>query len=260
MRRLMIAAALLAAACTQPAPEGAAPHQGVTLPMADAAGNRMEDLTQNGERWCSGDQVWCVIKGAEDFRVTHGDDTIFLSGYGAEAGTPDVWPVIVRNGRGDESVLVGLSWPTSEMYSGGGANASHLTLYRIAPGAQNATEVLTFRSSASISIRACFDEEDRAARRDACSDEYIFGGDLALDEANASGPARLILQTRATTFPGARSRDSDSTQEPPLATSDLVTAADPACSYRRMLTFNGEVYAYDTPPPPCDNYRLQLEE
>lgn len=260
MKRLMIvAAALLATACTPPAPQGATPHEGVTLPMADAAGNRMEALSEQSGRWCSSDGAWCVVKNAADVQIVHGEVSTQVLVFDPETNPPEVWPVIVRNGRDDDSVLVGLSWPSNEMYSGGGANASHVTLYRFEPGAQDAPAVLRFPSGASISIRACFDEDDRVARRDACSDEYIFGGDVALDETNTSGPARLILQTTATTFPGVRSRDSDSTQEPPLQESDLVAAPDADCSYRRVLTFNGEGYDYDTPPPDCDDYWLQSE-
>lgn len=259
MRSLVIAAALLAGACTPPAvetPDDAAPHRAVTLPMADAAGNRMEALTERNGRLCTSDGAWCVETGAPS-------GAVFADGAAAPAGalplgddtSSSVWPVIVRSG-GDESVLLGVTKAQTEMYSGGGGNISHVTLYRVARGAEPA-EVLTFQSSGSFSIRACFDEEDRQARRDACSDEYIFSGDLSLDESNASGPARLVLQTTATTYPGQRSRLSDSTTEAPLQESDLVTASDPNCSYRRVLTFNGAAYEYDAPPPACEDYQFQ---
>jgi hypothetical protein len=267
MKHVVLAAlAAIACACT-PAPatkendQTAPPHAGVTLPMADAAGNRMEALTDLNGRFHSADGKWGVTRTVNALYVEHNGANTELVRYDGVTETPTVWPVIVRNGRNDESILVGLTWPSSEMYSGGGANASRVTLYRFDPGTRSTTEVLTFPSSASVSIRACFDEDDRVARHDACSDEYIFGSDLALDESNASGPARLVLQTTATTFPGVRSRySSDSTQEAPLQESDLVAAADSECSYRRVLTFNGTAYEYDTPPPVCDNYRLQSEE
>ena len=260
MKRFVIAAVVLACACTPPAadaPEEAVPHRGVTLPMADAAGNRMEALTERNGRLCTADAVWCVEMGNPLAHIFHTDAAAPTGALPTgDNEFSSVWPVIVRS-RNDDSVLLGVTRRQTEMYSGGGGNASYVTLYRFQAGAEDPAEVLTFQSSGSFSIRACFDEEDRQARRDACSDEYIFGGDLALDEANASGPARLVLQTTATTYPGPRSRLSDSTTEAPLQESDLVTAADPECSYRRVLSFNGARYEYDTPLPACEDYQLQ---
>lgn len=262
MKRLMIAAALLACACTPPAadaPEGATPHEGVSLPMADAAGNRMEALSEQNGRWCTSDGAWCAVLGESEFALMRGEQDVGVVPRPAIDSHESlaVWPVIAREAR-DEGAIVGLTRSRNEMYSGGGGNTSYITLYQVQAGSLNAPEVLTFQSGGSFSIRACFDEDDRQARRDACSDEYIFGGDLALDEANASGPPRLVLQTTATTYPGRRSRlSSDSTTEAPLQESDLVTAADPDCSYRRVLTFNGTAYEYDTPPPACEDYQTQ---
>ncbi len=261
MKKLMIAAALLAAACTPPAEEAPAPAatelQPPALPMADAAGNRMEALTEQNGRFCSSDGAWCITRTAAAVNITHaGADTQLLT-YDGATGTPQIWPVIVRNGRNDESLLLGLTWRTSEMHSGGGAEHDRVTLYRFAPGALGATEALTFPSQSEISIRACFDEDDMQARREACLDQYNFTGQLSLDTENASGPARLILQTAATTYPGPRSRMSDSTQDAPLQESDLVVTPDAECSYRRVLTFNGEGYDYDTAPPNCEDYRVQ---
>lgn len=252
-RMIFAAAAALACACTPPqqpeAPGGGSP----TLPIADAAGNRMEALTESSGRWCTGDGAWCVVLDGANARVVHDGADIPLPAFSPEQRA-GVWPAIVRQGRNDESVLIGLTFAESAMYSGGGADFTRVTLYRATPGSTATPAVLTAPLSSNITIRACFDEDDVRTRREACVDEYTFGAALSLDAENASGPARLVLSTSATSYPGARSRDRDATTEAPLQESDLQAASDPTCSYRRVLTFNGERYAYDTPPPDCANY------
>ncbi|MBC7768779.1 MAG: hypothetical protein H7124_08325 [Phycisphaerales bacterium] len=255
MRRWIIAAAAVLAACTPPtsAPEGEPPQlEAPSLPMADAAGNRMEALTANASgQFCSGDSAWCVARDASNVRFIHnGAETPLLTF--TEDSTPQIWPVIVR--QDDESVLIGLTWSQTAMYSGGGAEVSRVTLYKITPGVRLVPEVLTAPVSGAISTRACFDEDDVRARREACLDEYNFTGALALDTANSSGPARFVFTTLATSYPGVRSRSSDSTEQAPLQQSDLQIVRDETCSYRRVLTFNGEGYDYDTAPPECADY------
>lgn len=258
MKRLIIAFAALAAACTQPEamPENTAPTlEAPALPMADAAGNRMEALSESNGRFCSSDGAWCVTVAAAAVTVTHNGQGTELAKFSAETGAPTVWPVIIREGGDDRSVQIGLGWEGHEMYSGGGASVTNVTLYRISEGA--IAEVLTWPSSANKMIRACFAEADQTARRGACHDEYNFDGRLALDTDNASGPPRLILTTLATTYPGNLSLSEDSAERGPLQTSDLVTVTDAECSYRRLLTFTNNAYVYDTPLPACEDYQLQ---
>lgn len=256
MKRLMIAvAAVLMSACTPPAQEEAAAPElpAVTLPMADAAGNRMEVLTEQDGRWCSGDGVWCVTRGESAVTFTrNGADTELLT-FDESTGTPEVWPVIVREPN-DASVVIGLGWTQSQMYSGGGGDATKMTLYRITQGSALIPEVGTWPSRANITIRACFDEDDQRARREACVDDYSFVGQLALDTENASGPPRLLLSTLATSYPGVRSRSSDSTTDAPLQESDLFIARDDTCSYRRAMVWDEESFAYDSEPPACEDY------
>lgn len=260
MKRLIIAAAALAAACSQP---GAAPEQETpsldapTLPMADAAGNRMEALTEQNGRFCSSDGAWCVAIGESAVTVTHNGQNVELAGFDAETGAPTVWPVIIREGRNDQSVQLGLAWQAREMYSGGGGEATNVTLYRLTPGSADAPDVLTWPLSANKLIRACFNEADQRERRGACHDEYNFQGQLALDTDNANGPPRLVLTTLATTFPGDISLSDDADQRPPLQASDLVTVTDAECSYRRLLTLSDGAYVYDALPPACEDYQLQ---
>jgi hypothetical protein len=243
MKRLMIAAvAMLACACTPPAAEEEAVNTaepslpGVTLPVADQAGNRMEALTQNGDRWCTGDGVWCTISDGAGVTVMKG---------GASVGTIPVaepwhgdawesWPVIVRVGRNDESALVGIVHTDNEPYSGGGGAASQLVLYSVSGGAAN--EVVRMPFSASSMVRACFDENDQAQRADACHDEYKFVTRISLDEGVTEGAPRIMLETAAGSFPGLVTRNSDSNERPALTQADLVWAQSEACSYRRTYT------------------------
>jgi len=260
MKRCIIALAALAAACNQQAaaPEIVAPTlDAPVLPMADAAGNRMEALTEQNGRFCSGDGAWCVSVGDASVTVTHGEQNTELLTFTTDSGTPKVWPVIIREGRNDQSVQIGLGWDSHEMYSGGGADATHVTLYRITQGSALIPEVLTWPRSAGKMIRACFEEDDQNTRRGACHDEYGFEGQLALDTENASGPPRLILTTLATTYPGDISLSQDAGERAPLQASDLVTVTDAECSYRRLLTFSDTAYVYDAPPPACEDYQLQ---
>ncbi len=256
MKRFVIgAAAVLVSACAPPTQEDATTPElpAVTLPMADAAGNRMEALTEANGRWCSGDGVWCVVRGESAVTFTRdGVETQLLS-FSADSGTPEIWPVIVREPN-DASVVIGLGWSQSQMYSGGGGEATKVTLYRVTQGSALIPEVGTWPQSANITIRACFDEDDQQRRREACVDEYNLQGQLALDTENANGPPRFLLSTLATTYPGIRSRSSDSSEEAPLQPSDLFIARDDTCSYQRAMVWDEESFAYDSEPPACSDY------
>jgi len=250
MKRLAIVVAFALVACAQeaPAPDvggGEEPAlEAVALPLADQAGNRMEALTQNGDRWCSADSAWCVEANETTASVIHGDETIGLVTAGA------AWPAIIRTG---EDAIVGIVTTDEQMYSGGGASAAHLTLFEIADGA--AREVLRMPYAASAMIRACFSEEDQAARAEACHDQYTFVTRISLDEANASGAPILVLETAAGSFPGAVTRTADSRDHGPLSEADLVWARDRECTFRRTYTRGADgLYAPDQPVPGCSDY------
>jgi hypothetical protein len=250
MKRLLICAALLGACAQEPAEVDAGPPQElapVSLPVADEAGNRMEALTQTGTRWCAADNAWCVEADDTGARAINGATTIAL---GTERGV-DVWSNVIRNADG--SVVVGVVRTQNQMYSGGGAEASELALYSIANGVAQAAGTLPH--GAAISTRACFDEEDTRNRRGACHDEYDFATRISLNEGAASGPAQILLETAASTFPGRVSRTEDSTEAPPLQESDLVRWVDAACSYRRTYIKGADGrYAPDQPLPDCSQY------
>lgn len=248
MKRLLICLALLGACAQQPAEVDTGPLADlapVSLPVADQAGNRMEALTQNGGRWCAADAAWCVETDETGARAINGATTIAL-------GEPaDVWPNIIRNADG--SVVVGLIRTQNQMYSGGGGEGSEVALYSIANSIGQEAGALPYHGS--LMIRACFDEEDQRARREACVDQYDFATRISLNEGASSGPAQILLETAATTYPGRLNRNEDSTEAPPLQASDLVRWVDPTCSYRRTYIQGADGrYAPDQPLPDCSQY------
>ncbi|MEZ5961684.1 MAG: hypothetical protein R3C30_14870 [Hyphomonadaceae bacterium] len=262
MKRLMIAVvAVLASACTPPATEEATSNTaepslpGVTLPVADQAGNRMEALEQRGDRWCTGDDVWCIVSDGSGVTVVKGDATVATIplAEAAEGDAWDSWPVIVRVGRNDESAIVGVAHADNEPYSGGGGSVSQLVLYSVSGGAAN--EAVRLPLGGSSTIRACFDEADQAQRAGACTDEYRFVTRISLDESVAEGAPRIILETAAGSYPGHVTRNGDSLESPPLTEADLVWAQDPTCSFRRTYSLgNDGLYAPDQPLPACSDY------
>lgn len=261
MKRSMVAAvALLAAGCTPPAPEDAPSTAepslpGLTLPVADQAGNRMEALTQNGDRWCTGDGVWCTVNDGAGVTVMKGDASVgtIPVADAAEGDAWESWPVIVRVGRNDESAIVGVVHTDNESYSGGGGAASQLVLYSVSGGAAN--EAVRMPLDASSMIRACFDEADEMQRAGACHDEYRFVSRISLDEGVAEGAPKIVLETAAGSYPGRVTRSADSLETPPLTQADLVWAQDATCSFRRTYSRGADgLYTPDQALPPCPDY------
>lgn len=256
----MIAAALLACACTPPAAQEETNNDepslpAVTLPMADQAGNRMEALTQYGKSWCTSDRAWCVVQDGAGVQVGRGGQTAGSIAVG-EAGDGNewvVWPMIARVGRDDASALVGVVLTTTQMYSGGGGMASQLILYSVEGGAAN--EAVRIPLTASSMIRACFDEDDQQQRAGACHDQYSFVTRISLEVGTSEGAPRILLETAAGSFPGRVTRQADSLEQPPLTQADLVWARDATCSYRRTYARGADgLYAPDQPVPPCSDY------
>lgn len=267
MRMLLIAAAFALAACApQTSTDVTAPDgpDVVALPQTDAAGNRTEALTENPvanpPRWCTEDGAWCVVA-ADDIgplAVHEPSGTAIELPPAQDAISLAPWPQIVRSPSADgETVLVGVMTVADQMYSGGGGTASVVTLYRVKASETTAQVVTTepLPVSATISIRACFDEEDQRNRAEACHDEYEFVSEIRLDPASTSAPV-LVLTTEATSYPGARARSSsDSTTEPPLTDADLVYVIDEACTYTRTFTADATgVYQPNEALPNCSDY------
>ena len=250
MKRLLIAAAIAClAACSPPVAQEEAYNgppnlDGVMLPLGDMAEHRMEALTQNGARWCTEDNVWCVEGGTVTASFIPGSPPIALPSEG------EVWPAIIRDG---ETALVGVISEDQQMYSGGGGSAQHVTLYEIANGA--AREVLRMPYAASAMIRACFSEEDETTRGGACHDEYAFVTRIFIDETNTSPYPVIMLETAAGSYPGPLTRAEDSAERGPLTEADLVWAQDAECTFSRTYTRAEDgLYAPDQPLPGCADY------
>lgn len=262
MKRLMIAAAaMLACACTPPAGETTANTAepslpAVTLPLADQAGNRMETLTQDGDRFCTGDGVWCATQDGAGVAVTRGGASAgsIAVGEAGDGNTWTVWPVIVRVGRDDTALLIGVVLSTHQMYSGGGGEASQLILYNVTGGVAN--EAVRMPLSASSDVRACFNEDDEKQRAGACHDQYDFVTRISLDEGVTEGAPRILLETAAGSYPGRVTRNVDSqAAATPLTEADLVWAHDETCSYHRTYSQGADgLYTPDQPLPACSDY------
>ena len=247
MRRAMIAGlAALLAACGARETSSTAPSPGA----ADAAGNRLVSLAAQADgRRCHDD--WCVNAGADIAPSFERDGATHLLAP-AQQAMPAPWDNAIV--QADGAVLFGLVDTRTVMYSGGGASASALTLYRAAPG-QAPVEVGLLPFGGEAEIRACFSDADVAARLQACADQYDFMAEISLDAANADGAPRLVLQTQAQTFPGRRSRSEDSLAQGPLSEADLTHWNDPVCSYTRTFSLGADGrYAPNEPLPPCSDY------
>lgn len=262
MRATLVATLALAACAAPPLdvpPPPVAPYYGGT----DRAGHRMEPLIAREGEACTRDEAWCVTTDGDVVRVGLAHRWPIGGDGFANDQNRGVWPFIIRNAD-DTEALAGVLTTEEESYSGGGASATTLTLYRIsyqAAPVQFAEPllVLTAPASGDAMIRACFSDADRRARRDACHDRYAFATTLTLDENVGDGPPRLVLTTQASTFPGRRSRADDSTEAPPLSAHDLVWARDAACSYQRTFAYldGTGTYAPDRPIPDCSDYFTQ---
>jgi len=272
-RQAIAAAALLLlpfAVSAQPGPDSPPRSEAIGfLPFDPVGGEPQEEgrpvVRQAGEtvdgRWVAQldrtDRGWTLTlaehpEGAGD-SLFHFWGLILPAVHDADE-RPEIWPHILVDVDG--AVLIGVERTRSNGFSGGGESSTRLLLHRLPPERGALSPAGEVPLSATASIRACFDEDDRRARLDACHDEYVFETTLAAEPGPAGGPSRLILVTRARTFPGRRSRTEDSLAGPPLRRADLVWADDPACSYRRVYTFDAETGRYqpDESLPDCPDY------
>jgi hypothetical protein len=257
MRMTMLAGLLALAACQDATVQGggtaaaqSAPPQltPVELPQSDGAGNRLEALSRLGDGavYCVGAEDWCVAATSET-------SVSVAQNAGAQIALPArgvMWPnIIVSQG----SAIVGVIETETQSYSGGGGSAEHLVLFKVADG--SATEIARLPYSGSIMIRACFSEEDTAARADACHDQYEFVSRVRLDDTVTSGAPQIVLETAAATYPGRVTRQADSQERQALTQADLVWATDEMCSFRRTYhaTASGP-YLPDTELPACTDY------
>ncbi len=184
-----------------------------------------------------------------------------------------MWPQIIREAATDapregdergETISIGLLASRFTMYSGGGAHADRLSLFRFEHsgyGQPLKQDVLSVPYTGSIMIRACFSEEDFDKRGGACHDLYDFDATLMLDprkRAEPDIPPRLIYQTEATATPGISRRMNDNSSGRKLSAADIRPAIDSTCTYRRILAYNPatERYEFDRPAPDCSDYTV----
>lgn len=213
---------------------------------------------------CTADRRWCAVIDTDEtrehrvLRLYDGlpDGREPVASHPIEGPTESYWKLSgVLRKEGEEAILVGADMDLTAMYSGGGGMSTYRTLVRFAPG-ETPQDVLTVPVGGSLTIRACFGEEDTAQRAGACHDEYDFTG--ALQAEGDAFPPTLVYSTTATSFPGPVSRNEDSLAKPPLKPKDLVKVVDEACTIRRVFVFDPATKAYvpDAPLPDCSAYTV----
>lgn len=214
------------------------------------------------EQVCTSDRTWCATladdeAGQPELRITAGPTRQSLplpalsESGGFDTTSRHLWPQLVSAGAG--SYLVGVITEEHTAYSGGGAYASTLTLYRVGAGSGIAAVLVVPWDSGSL-IRACFSERDYRQRAGACHDEYTFTATLtAAGDRNGNEPPELHYRTTATSFPGRVSRQADSLAAGRLRRSDLVRVKNPECSFSRSFRFDRASRAYQPDRPlPAD--------
>lgn len=227
-----------------------------------APSDRLEPLTLADDRACTADGAWCVGLVQDEEPVVRpivraaGDLPPGLEASDDAVETFQPWFRLAR--LSDGGFLAGVEVGFSSMYSGGGGQATELRLYRLdARGDAGTTPVLTLPIRGSLTIRACFSEEDMKQRAGACHDEYGF--DAVLTAAGEAGDMPVLdYVTTATAYPRGASRSEDSLEKPPLKPADLVTVRDPKCSYSRRFTFDAAAGEYrpDSALPDCSDYTV----
>jgi hypothetical protein len=249
MKRALIIATLAALAAAQ----------------ADAAA-KIERLHGQRGAACTSDRTWCVQSDGNAMTVVHNKNrTVARLPMPSDADArieSQPWASIVRVALPGqpEFALVGVARTQREMYSGGGASVTHLTLFEIRTNDPDEPRaVLEAPLSGSVMIRACFSREDERRRRGACHDEYRYEATLVAPPQHPN-TARLIYRSHADSFPGRRKRYDDSSREGQLSRNDLVRAVDRRCSVERNLIRNPATgaFAWSAPLPPCGDY-LELQ-
>jgi len=219
----------------------------IAAPVAFA--QTVTPLTERNGSFCTADGVWCVSPLDGGF-IANSRGALKPLPIDAEGeDTLAIWPnAIVR----DDGVLFGVTRTQSTMYSGGGASAASLTLFRVAHDAAPAAVVLENAPwRGDIMIRACFGPEDAHRRREACHDQYRFSATLT-PQANGA----LTYTSLAEAYPRGVRRTQDNTPRR-ITRHDLNWERDSACSVTRTLTADATgVYQWSEPLPECSDYTV----
>ena len=172
------------------------------------------------------------------------------------------WPMYVRwegeTWEGGYALLLGVVSQGSKYFSGGEANDSWLHLFRVDnPGsdAGRARQVLMLPLAAAKNVRACFSEQDEAARQGICHDSYKFEAALTLDTANDTAWPTFIYQSGASAQPGLLTTVAELPKRT-LTEAELAEKQDATCSLKRTVQFNplSRHYEMEGSGPDCDNY------
>ena len=179
-----------------------------------------------------------------------------------------IWPLAIRRTPHEESeaagepMIVGVEATKRLAYSGGGAHATVLWLYRIDnAGTADAVarQVLSVPLEAEQSIRACFNAKDEKRRHNACLDETSVNAMLVLDADNAEPMPKLIYHVATGSYPSDIPFRAPEDQPERLTKQDLVGVRHPVCSYDRKLAWNPATarYEFDRPAPDCRIFGLE---
>jgi hypothetical protein len=215
--------------------------------VAPADAQTLTPLAEADGRFCTAEGAWCVSAiGGGAFVAEHRGVLKPLRIDAADGAEVALWPNAIV---ADDHVLFGVTRRISTMYSGGGASAAVLALFRVADDAAPAEIVLEAPWAGEATIRACFGEADMRARRAACHDEYRFSATLA---PGANGA--LIYEGVAEAFPAGVRRGEDNAGRR-IARRDLRWERDAACSFTRTLTPDDDgMFQWNAPPPECSEY------
>lgn len=158
---------------------------------------------------------------------------------------------------GNSQYLIGIIDHSSTMYSGGGASAENLHLYKLSKNGKIwgiGQELLNIPYSGSKLIRSCFSEQDYEDRLGACHDEYNYSADLKIVKGSNTKIPALIYKVRSTTFPSNSSLEKDNSGK--LKKSDLVAKIDETCTFTRNIIFDSKkgIYKLNKPLPNCDDF------
>jgi hypothetical protein len=142
--------------------------------------------------------------------------------------------------------------------------ADRLHLFRVDnPGSDHgrARQVLTLPLAADKLIRACFTEQDEAARQGLCHDSYKFEASLRLDTGHRGDWPVLVYQSRAAAQPGPLAWPGQMPDRP-LTAEELEEKEDFACGFQRKLRFNpmSRRYEMESPGPDCSDYFLSTTD
>jgi hypothetical protein len=129
-------------------------------------------------------------------------------------------------------------------------------LLRLSAAGAEPAELLTIQTGYSAMIRACFAEADYRRLGDACHQRLEFSGRLTLAPRASGGRPRFSLDVASRTFP--RGSLNEGWELGSLRRADRVWERDPACSYRRLLSYDPDTgrYVPDRPLPECSLYSL----